>query len=272
MSTAAAGSATPTGGGPSCELPNEYTRGNRILLALTWPATIGIDGGTGSLIAWTKVKYVRQPDGTTRIESHPCGTITPTVTTTALLDGLKSEVQVPLTAFESPTMPAYEGTLTQSGSMLILDPGPNLIGAMLNEPTGAWPMSADLMTFDHDGDGSPGVTALPTVGEGYFTPPSSVSQTEFLDRVYIASRVRLKVTIARTDCAPTLEAAVEPISFDYTIVGCHVKDRDDCTATETRFLANQSPRFMLGKTGTWTEVEVPAGASCADVRAALPPT
>jgi hypothetical protein len=271
MPSAAEGGAAPTGAAVNCELPGEYTRANRLALELKWPSTIAIEGGTGSLIAWTKAKYVRQADGTTRIESHPCGTITPTVTATALAGGLKSEFQVPIGAFESPSMPAYEGTLTQASSMLILDPGPNLIGATLSDPNGAWPLPADLMAIDHDGDGSPGVTALPTEGEGYLKPPSSVSQTEFIDRVFIASRIRLKVMITRTDCSPMLQAAIEPVGFDYTIVGCHVKDRDDCTASETRFLSNQGPRFMLGKIGTWTEVEVPASASCADVRAALPP-
>jgi len=272
----AAAPAAPTAGAaapelPACDLPPEYTRASRAAIELIWPATIGIEGGTGTLIAWSKIKYIRQPDGTTRTESHACGTLTPTVTTSAVAGGLKSSMQVPLTAYDQPSMPMYSGTLTAAGTMSILDPGPMVIGAALSDDSGAWPATEALMPFDHDGDGAPGLTALPITGAGYLTPPSSVSQTEFLDGVYIASRVRLKVPLAENVCASMQQAALEPVSFDYTIVGCHVEARGDCTAAEARFISTQSPKFKAGKSGSWLEAEVAASATCADVRAALPP-
>jgi hypothetical protein len=281
MAAAGSGNVAAAGSGQSgpdvrgaaalpCELPPESTRANRLTLDLTWPATLGIEAGSGTLIAWSKLKYIQQADGTTRTESRSCGSLTPTVMTTALVGSLKSAAQVPLSAYDQPSMPMYQGAITGTGATLVFDPGAMVVGAVLSDATAAWPAASALTTFDHDADGAPGLTALPITGDGYFTPPSSVSQTDFLDRVYIASRIRLKVSLTRNHCSSQQQASVEPISFDYTVVGCHVKDRDDCTADETRFLATQSPKFMLGKAGTWVEAEVAASATCTDVRAALP--
>jgi hypothetical protein len=217
---------------------------------------------------WSMVTYTRSSAGTLELEARPCGALTPVATTTAVAGGLKSSNQVPFSAFESPNMPVERATATQREDRSLSFAIGMLLGAMLPDPDGAWPSAANLVAFDHDGDGSPGLTAIPLEGPEYVVPPTSIAQTEFIDRVYIATRARLQVSITPA-CSGTANGTVEPLDSHFSIIGCHVKGRDDCNASERRFITN-SLRYVQGASGTWTEVEVPPDASCADVRAALP--
>jgi hypothetical protein len=253
----------------SCELPNMYTRAARLTLGLTWPETLAFTAGAGTFVMWAKVASTRSSAGALELDLRPCGALTPTMTATALVGGLKSSVQFPFSAFDSPNMPVDRLAVAQREDRSLTFALSTVLGALLADPDGAWPSAASLVPFDHDGDGLPALTAIPLEGPDYVATPSSVAQTEFLDRLYIAARIRLRVSITPT-CSGAADGAIEPLGFNQSVVGCHVKDRDDCTASETRFITNQSPRLTLGGSGTWTEVEIPPGASCADVRAALP--
>lgn len=246
-----------------------YARAARLTLELTWPETLGFLGGAGKFVLWAKVTHSRSSAGALELGLRPCGALLPEATTTVLAGGLKASVQVPPSAFDSPNMPTDQLTVTQREDRSLTFAINTVLGAMLPDPNGAWPSSASLVPLDHDGDGSPGVTALPLEGPEYTLPPSSVAQTEFLDRLSIAARVRVRVSVTPA-CTGTADGTLEPLGFNSTIVGCHVKDRDGCVASETRFIASQMPRYMLGSSGAWTEVEVPQAANCADVRAALP--
>jgi hypothetical protein len=253
----------------NCELPNSYTRAARLTLELTWPETIAFVAGAGTLAMWAKVTYTRSSAGALELALRPCGALLPEATASALAGGLKSSTQVPATAFDSPNMPIDRTAVTQREDRSLTFAISTVLGAMLPDPDGAWPASQSLVAFDHDGDGSPGLTALPIEGPDYLAPPSSISQLETLDRLYIATRARVRVSITPA-CSGAADGLVEPLGFNSSVVGCHVKGRDECTASEMQFIANGSPRYMLGASGTWTEVEVPPEASCTDVRAALP--
>jgi hypothetical protein len=58
--------------------------------------------------------------------------------------------------------------------------------------------------------------------------------------------------------------------FDSHVVGCHVVGASDCNASQTDFV-DQSRTLYTITSATFSAKEVPAGASCADARAALPP-
>jgi hypothetical protein len=126
-----------------------------------------------------------------------------------------------------------------------------------------------LTTADQDADRKPALTALPQRGDGFLRLPVSAAQLEFVDQMYIAWRLRLRASRSASDCsAQALQ--LEPVSFDFTLVGCSVEARGECTPDETRFIAGRIPRFTLGTTGTWSEREISSEASCSEVRAALP--
>lgn len=254
----------------SCALPNTYARASLLTLELTWPETLAFVGGTGTLVMWTKLAYTRSSAGALELDARPCGWVTPPTTTTELASGLQMAVQVPFSAFDSPSMPVDKLTVTQAEDRSLTFAYGTVLGAMLPDPAGTWPNAESLVPFDHDGDGSPGLTFFPLEGPEYVAPPSSISQLEVLDRLYVAVRARMQVSIAPA-CSGSAVGTVEPLAFNLDVVGCHVKNGDECDASEKRFIASSNPRYMLGASGTWTEVEVPQDASCADVRAALPP-
>lgn len=254
----------------SCEPPNTYTRATRSALELSWPETLVFTAGTGTLVTWGKVTYTKRSDGALEMESRPCGSVSPAVTLTELAGGLKSAAQIPFTAFDSPNMPTLRTTIMPREDRSLSFRYNTPLGTMLSDPDAEWPSPSMLVPFDHDGDGSPGVTVVPLEGPEYAKAPTSISQLEFVDRLYVASRIGAQVSVTPA-CSGTAVGTIEPLGFDTTVVGCHVEDRDDCDETEVRFFRNGQPIYTLGKSGNWTEVEVPQDATCADVRAALPP-
>ena len=254
----------------SCELPNTYTRAARSALEISWPETLASTAGTGTFVTWARVTYTKGADGTLEMESHPCGSLMPVATLSDLVGGLKSAAQVPQTAFDSPNMPTTRATIMQREDRSLTFRSGAPLGTMLSDPDAEWPSAERLVPVDHDGDGLPGVTSVPLEGPEYLAPPTSISLSEFLDRLYLATRLRVQVSLTPA-CSGTAVGTIEPRAFNSTVVGCHVKDRDDCDETELQFIRDHRPNYTLGKSGTWTEVEVPEDASCADVRAALPP-
>jgi hypothetical protein len=144
-----------------------------------------------------------------------------------------------------------------------------VLGAMLRDPQGAWPAGSELVPADDDGDGSPGMTVVPEHGPEFIDPPTNASQLETIDRLYIAARARMQVVTTPT-CGAQIEGLAQPLAFDFAVLGCHVKDRDECRADELRFIVTQNPRFKLGRAGSWIEADVPLDASCETIRATLP--
>jgi hypothetical protein len=253
----------------SCELPNTYTRATRATVEVSWPETLALTAGTGKLVTWGKVTYTKRSDGAIEMESRPCGSLQPVMITSELVGGLKSATQIPFKAFDSPNMPALRTVIMQRPDRSFTFRFGIPLGTMLSDPDDKWPSPTMLEPFDHDGDGSPGVTTLPLDGPEYTVPPTSISLQGSIDRLYLASRMRIQVSVTPA-CSGTAVGPIEPLGFDSTIVGCHVKNGDDCNEAELDFIRAGRFNYTLGKSGGWAEVEVPKDASCADVRAALP--
>ena len=237
-----------------CGAANSFTRGARIELNIAWPGTIALTAASGKVIIFSKLRYSQSGDHWL-VESRPCGAKLPEITTTAVLNNVKSSNQIPASAFDSPNMPVTHGTLSSSGEQITIDEGPGLLGVELATPDAAWPAPEALQLVDHDGDGHPGVTAIPITGDGYLVPPSSVAQTQFLDRVYVAARMRFALHAPLASCAGLEAGTVESLNFDYAIIGCHVQDGADCDDAELRFIARQSPAFKLSPNGSWSQRE-----------------
>jgi hypothetical protein len=57
--------------------------------------------------------------------------------------------------------------------------------------------------------------------------------------------------------------------FDSHVVGCHVNMGGECTAAQTDFVDQSRTNYKPGM-ATFTSKKVADGATCADIRAALP--
>lgn len=269
--TSSAPSASPpavASGGDVC--PERFSVATRASVDLSWPETVGYLAGSGSLQTWNKATHTRSATGTT-VELVPCGVATPVVTTTLLLDSILLANEIPVVSFDRPSMPRFTGSSHRMANEQVIDVSAMALGASLLELGTAWPHRTELSLIDHDGDGKPGITALPKSGGAFGLPPADVGLTERADEVYVASRTALRYRTRQALCEPRVEGTVEPLGFDYTIVGCHLQSGAGCKPNQVNLLDNNDPAFVLGMQGRWVSVAVAETATCADVLAALPP-
>lgn len=249
---------------------NSYTTAMRVRADMSWPDTIGLVGGSGTLTYWAKLKHTPAADGGETLQTVPCGVSLPVVTTSPLLDGVRLFNEIPTASFDLPSMPQFTSHSSWRSGTLVNDTGAILLGVALDDPNAAWPERSELKPADHDGDGEPGVTAIPKNGDGFGLPPADIGFTQQVDRVYVAARLHLQLLAAEAACAGSVAGSVEPLGFDYSIVGCHVLDGGDCTADQTNLLYNNSPAFTLGAKGESTSIPMADSATCEQLLAALP--
>lgn len=248
--------------------PARFTLATRASMDMSWPDTIGYLGGKSKLHAWTKITHTLSEAGSTW-QATPCGVSLPIVTTSPLLDGVELSNEIPVAAFDLPSMPRTTGRATWTNGTYALETV-TVLGATLSDAQAAWPVRKALVPADHDGDGKIGVTAIPKQGGVFGLPPTDIGQIDHADQIYIASRISLRLSAPASSCSAPSDGNVEPVGFDYTIIGCHALGRDDCKEEEVNLLSNNSPTFMLGAHGTWSSRPVAETASCAEVVAALP--
>jgi hypothetical protein len=246
-----------------------FTTATRVSVDVSWPDALGFLAGRGKLQLWSKDTYTPDASGYT-LETAPCGISQPVITTSPLLDGIQISYAIPTATFELPTMPRFAGRSEWKGGMLVTAPGPFVLGTQFSDPAAPWPARTALVPVDHDGDGKPGITASPTPGGKFGMFPIDITFTVFADEVHTASRTMLGRSATRAGCSERIEGSVEPLGFDIAIVGCHVLNRGECTASEVRLLANNSPTYALGGEGKWTSLPIAETATCTEVVAALP--
>jgi hypothetical protein len=95
--------------------------------------------------------------------------------------------------------------------------------------------------------------------------------TTQLDAMYTASRMSFRLTGASEGCSAPASGDLEPLAFNYTVVGCHIAGGSDCGERELNLVENQSPVFTPMSGGRWKSVPIAESASCAEVRNAVPP-
>ena len=277
--TGAAGNAsTPSAAGAAspvvftadtCAGTRSFTRALRVEIHVDWPATIGLDAGSGTVVIYAKLSYRKSVDQWLT-EARPCGADLPVITTSLLVNNLKSVNRIPSAAFDRALIPVVQGVVARSGGMLTIAGG-GLFGAELPDPDAVWPSADALKAVDHDGDGKPGVTAFPQAGESYIVPPLSVAQDRTADQVYVAARARYTLHAPQKRCEDVSGGMATIDAFDYSIIGCHALDGVECAPEETRFLARAAPVFTVASTGAWMQREVPDDATCSQVQAAFAP-
>ncbi len=270
--TGAGGSPGGSGGtAGSCPALASYSQAEHIIMNVTWPNTLGTSGGTGQVHVWAKTTFTASANNL-MATSQACGSVLPPTGLNAIAGGGSVLIQIPDATWDLPSMPRFQFSATQTGwnvGSMISYTSTAPIGVTLTDPTnGAWPGTITT-AVDADGDTSPGYTALPATTAGHVLPPTSLNAAaNRADRVDIATRNVFMVTATRDAC----DHAKGPITvthFDSHVVGCHVSGGSDCTTAQANFVDQNRTIYQAG-TSTIEIKVVPATATCADVRAALP--
>jgi hypothetical protein len=264
-----ASAAVPGDGGPGADCPAKFSTASYIQIDMSWPGTAGYLAGNEFLQAWAKTTFTRTADGFST-ESVICGNLLPVVTGTILIGEAKLANEIPLSAFDQPSMPRTKGRLTRQGGKVVIDVGTAVLGTSLTDANARWPTREAIQPVDHDGDGKPGMTAIARKDPPYSLPPVDILLSKQADAMYTASRMGMRLLGASEGCKGPAEGSVEPLAFDSTIIGCRLAAGGDCGEPELNLLENQSPLFTLGSSGRWKSVPIADGASCADVRNAVP--
>jgi hypothetical protein len=249
------------------------TVATHITMAVTWPGTIGIQPGSGTVHIWTLATQ-NYTGNTITGTGRPCGSIIPDLTATPIAGGLKIGNTIADSAWDSPNMPVAMITGMQSGfeagNTVSINKSATVVGATMANPlTDIWPMSyTGLMTADHDGDTKVGITATPKTGPGYQLPPLNLFMTGRADKLYLATRSILSLSGTRDTC-DTVTGTATMEKFDNHVVGCHVLNGGECLPADTQFVDDNRTIFVIG-IATYKATNLPAGATCADARASLP--
>jgi hypothetical protein len=269
------GSGVTSGGGGTGACPSVSSTdvATKITMQVTWPGTVGVEAGSGTVHIWTLSTQTYNGNNVTGMV-HPCGSSIPDLMGTPIVGGKQIGNTIPDAAWESPSMPVGMVTGTQSGfevgSTVNIDKSVTLVGAtMVNPLTDPWPPSyTGIMTADHDGDTKPGITATAKTGGNFQEPPTSLLMLTRADKLYLATRSIVTLSGTRDTCGSVNGTAIIE-KFDNHVVGCHVLNGGECMPAEVDFIDVNRTIFTIGS-ATYRGVNLPAGSTCTDARAALP--
>jgi hypothetical protein len=266
-----------------------------------------IQPGSGTITQWVLGKRVQTSAAPTALsdDSVVCGISLPDFQATVFGLAEVYGVRFPTTLFDDGYIPHFtvNGALTPQptgGLAYSTTPTAVLMGlTMPNPTTDPWPATVPTQYLaDMDQDGNPGVTIavaqgpieMPTsIVSSYSYIPTGLTPPPLLPAIrasslYLAIR---QVTIASgavRDCntitgAVSIQTIQSKPAIDSHILGCTLVDGGSCTtgaSSEASFLDNTQPVFTPSTTGKTTFQSVrlanvaAGGATCADVRAALP--
>jgi hypothetical protein len=256
-----------------CDARTAFTEASHLIVDVTWPAGLASMGGTGQIHVWGKSAITAKGNmlsGTLKA----CGFVLPATTLSALGGGGMILIEVPDATWDAPGMPTFPITGTQSGwnvPSTVSYSYTAVIGSTAADlQTGDWPSSYTGITMitDAEGDMNPGLTSIPRSGGTYTLPPTSITQTSRVDKLYVVIRNASSPTVTRTAC----DAASGTATFmhlDNHVVGCHVMGGSDCMPSEINFVDSNRAIYTITGATAQTKI-VPDTATCADVRAALP--
>ena len=284
-SLAVSGGETTSGGGAapdgdvSCPELTAWTEAIHYVLEVTWPQTTAGAGGEGVVELWSSAVYTAAGNDLS-VALSACGSVLPAAPLSAVgqlvAGGETVLIQFPDSVWDNLTVPPTLAIGTQSGHGIgssVKYAFNDILGVILDDPTGPWPAAGfGLATEDVDADGNPGYTAIPWTDAGdTVLPPTQITeggQAPAADRVYVVSRQGIAIDGTRTAC-DAHSGGADVSFFDNHVVGCRLETGDECDELQTDFV-DQS-RMMYEVTGAKYEAQqVDDGASCSDIRAAVP--
>ncbi len=276
--------------GETCD--GSGTQAVHVVANIQWPAMMFMElietiaGGSGELHLWIKSTVVADEtpndDGSYNLtsESQSCGTVLPPLD--VLLTSTKAIIDIPDEIWDAESMPVTTSTGTISGNevgaIMSMEPSATAIGVEMADPMNdPWPATGQEMVangVDHDGDGRPGITGIPRNSGEYAAPPldavGALTGGPYAGHLDLATRTVIALEGELTSC--TSASGTATISkFDNHILGCQELDGSECDETQADFVDSQRSIYEV-LDATYESVQVPDGATCADVRAAFPMT
>lgn len=266
-----AGGGMAEAGSGSVDPCSSFSTATHIVLNVTWEGTYALNGGSGKVHLWSKSNFVGSGSGNGTVVGQSCGSVMPSITTTQLAGNEKILPEMLDAVWEASSMPKFTGSVTKNGNTVTVDPGVALVGCSMSNPAGAWPSAATGITgVDHDSDGKLGVTSVPKTTGGFSAPPTDLGKSHRADQVYLAIRNVMTMTSSTLgECSEPLIGTANVMKFENHVIGCHVKDGNECDSTQAKFVDENRTAFKIGS-ATFTSQRISAGATCAQVRAALP--
>jgi hypothetical protein len=286
----ASGDASVDGG--ACDFNGTWA--SRLTIDVTW-APQGLNGiilasGSGQIKQW--IKGVRVQTGTATSDATVvCGIDLPDFQETAIAGGETYGVKFPASLFDNGYLPTFTVSAALSGftvgSTYSTTTTAALLGlTMTNPTTDPWPSTVST-EVDMDHDNEPGVTIGTAQGSGYSDVPTAIpgffQQPARANRLYVAIRQVTIVTgtvvgdcnhMSGTIAIPQIQSKY---AIDSHVMGCALVDGGDCTTSppptgtsQAAFVDNTQPVFTPSGSTDFHSVRLATGASCADVRAALP--
>jgi prepilin-type processing-associated H-X9-DG protein len=265
--------------GNACPALATFTLVIHVIMNVTWQPGTATNAGSGEVHLWNLSKL--DANGTVLTgDTRPCGNVVPPIALNALgslaSGGNSVLIEVPTTVWDAPSIPRLRNTGSlagwQVGDAISIDPGILLVGLTMPDPTAAWPAAiADITTVDADGDGSPGILAIPRSDGGYVRPPTAIGlggSVPSADRLYLVTRSSIGMTGTTSSCESHSGTANIGF-FDTHVVGCHVAGGQECTMDQASFI-DQSRTIYQITSATFQTKRVADTATCAEVRAALP--
>ncbi len=267
----------PTGGTvevPPTDLPEgecvlDGVAGVKIVAQVTWPATLAMEAGSGTMNIWFRAD-LDSADGGMTASGYVCETEVPDFRTNALAGGDTHGTVIPGEAWQGApeTILPIQLSGMDPGATIAVNATPMLLGAAMNDMTAAWPRShRDLASEDHDGDGLPGVTSYAAMGPDYANPRVDIlDATQRAERIFLGLRNIIGFNGTLTSC-DTAEG-VASLVLEQRAFGCVREDGQRCTDAQTDLLDGNMPAFNV-ESATFTLERLGDNATCADIRAQL---
>jgi hypothetical protein len=283
-SSGSGGSGSPHGGSGTagmdaagCESKPTWTEAVHYALEATWVANTAAVAGSGRIDLWARADLSASG---TEVSLKPCGAILPEAKLSGAArlatGGEKLLIEVPHSIWDAPAVPSSTHSGTQTGFGVgaeIERSSLMLLGIQLADPAMPWPGSvSDATASDVEQDGLSGYTAVPKNGGGYVLPPTSlglIGSAPAADKVYLVSRFAMTLKGKRTSC-DAHSGTADFSAFDTHVVGCHIAGGEECSPAQTDFV-DQNRMLYEPVSATYQATVIADGATCAEVRAALPP-
>ena len=261
----------PPGDG-GCTHQTSGTQAVHIMMQVTWPGSIGTKPGSGTVNVWNRSKFSIDAANAITVTNAACGSVIPDIEETPIAGGNKVQAEFPAALWNSPSMPTFGGTGTQTGfdvgATVTIKAAPVLLGLTMTDPNGAWPALGSVTGVDSDGDGKIGITSVPKATAGYAQPPTSLLGGAKADKLYIASRITVTTNGTKDGC-DTQKGPATVAAFDNHVIGCHVAGGGECAAADFKFIDDNRTVYTV-TSATFESKIVADAATCDDVRAALP--
>lgn len=265
----------PTGSAGTCDF--DMTAAIRLSVDVTWAGGIAVLEGAGAIDIWL-LGELDAEGGDVALSGRVCRIALPDFATGLLAGNETYGTTFPDAVWSSPTMPTIDATATIStpdpGASLHLERGAVVLGATMADPLNdPWPADwHQLAATDHDGDGSPGVTAAAKTGVGYAYPRIDILNSEArASEIFLVSRTTMEFDGTVDTCDSALGEAT--ITMENHSVGCATVAGADtqgqCSDGQTTTLDNNMPQFVV-MGGDFELVRLADGAACDAVFAALP--